>query len=319
MKSPATPHIVTVTMNPALDIHSSVPILQATEKMRCSRPRYDPGGGGINVARAAVRLGVPATAVFTSGGPTGARIEALLAAEGIATGPLGITGASRESLTVREDRTGQEYRFVLPGPDLTATEEQHCLAAMDEYASTATHLVVSGSLPPGCSDGFFPAVSAIADRHGCTLIVDTHGPALLRVRGAAVIKPSLRELREALDLPLPETDSQVEAARILITRGIADAVVVSRGAAGALVVTTDQVTDVAGVPVGSGFGSGVGAGDNMVAGITVALARGRPLPDAVRYGAAAGAAATLTPGTEPCRRHDVERLYRPAPDSGAQK
>ncbi len=116
-------------------------------------------------------------------------------------------------MTVREVRTGQEYRFVLPGPDLTATEEQHCLAAMDEYASTATHLVVSGSLPPGCSDGFFPAVSAIADRHGCTLIVDTHGPALLRVRGAAVIKPSLRELREALDLPLPETDSQIDAAR----------------------------------------------------------------------------------------------------------
>lgn len=116
MNSPTTPHIVTITMNPALDIHSSVPILQATEKMRCSRPRYDPGGGGINVARAAVRLGVPATAVFTSGGPTGARIEALLAAEGIATGPLGITGASRESLTVREVRTGQEYRFVLPAP-----------------------------------------------------------------------------------------------------------------------------------------------------------------------------------------------------------
>ncbi|WHU48120.1 1-phosphofructokinase family hexose kinase [Gordonia sp. L191] len=317
MNSPAAPHIVTVTMNPALDIHSSVPILQATEKMRCTSPRYDPGGGGINVARAAVRLGVPATAVFTRGGPTGARIEALLTAEGIATGPLDITGGSRESLTVREDRTGQEYRFVLPGPDLTATEEQQCLTALDEYAHTATHLVVSGSLPPGCSDSFFPAVPAIAERHGCTLIVDTHGPALLRVRGAAVIKPSLRELREALDLPLPDTDSQIDAARTLIARGITDAVVVSRGAAGALVVTADKVTDVAGVPVASEFGSGVGAGDNMVAGITVALARGWPLPDAVRYGAAAGAAATLTPGTEPCRRHDVDRLYRKAPGSGA--
>lgn len=77
--------------------------------------------------------------------------------------------------------------------------------------------------------------------------------------------------------------------------------------------------DAAGIPVTFEFGSGVGAGDNMVAGITVALARGRSLPDAVRYGAAAGAAATLTPGTEPCRRHDVEGLYRQTPASGAHE
>lgn len=57
------------------------------------------------------------------------------------------------------------------------------------------------------------------------------------------------------------------------------------------------------------MGSGVGAGDSMVAAITVGLARGWPLRDAVRFGTAAGAAMLLTPGTQPCLRADVERLY----------
>jgi 6-phosphofructokinase 2 len=55
--------------------------------------------------------------------------------------------------------------------------------------------------------------------------------------------------------------------------------------------------------------SSVGAGDSMVAGIVLALSRGRPLGEAVRFGVAAGAAAVMNPGTALCRREDVERLY----------
>jgi 6-phosphofructokinase 2 len=54
--------------------------------------------------------------------------------------------------------------------------------------------------------------------------------------------------------------------------------------------------------------SAVGAGDSMVGGIVAALATGRPLREAIRYGVAAGAAAVMTDGTQLCRRADVERL-----------
>ncbi len=303
------PHILTVTMNPALDIHSTVPRLMDTEKMRCGHPRYDPGGGGINVARAALRLGATTTAVIVSGGYTGQRVESLLEADGLDLRPVRVDEPTRESLVIVDEHDGQCYRFVLPGPHLELDDELRCLSAIDDCAATATHLVVSGSLPPGCSPGFFAAVARISRHHQCTLVVDTNGAALPWVTGAYLVKPSVRELRDCVGAPLPDRASQVAAARELIGRNISQVVVVSQGAAGALVVTADEVHDVAGVPVPADVGTGVGSGDSMVAAITVALARGWSLVEGVRYGAAAGAAAMLTPGTEPCRAGDVDRLY----------
>lgn len=308
------PHIVTVTMNPALDIHTTVPRLMDTEKMRCGRPRYDPGGGGINVARAALRLGATTTAVIVSGGYTGQRVESLLVDDGLDIHAIRVDEPTRESLVIVDEHNGECYRFVLPGPYLQPDDELRCLQTVNDCAASASHLVVSGSLPPGCSPGFFGAVARIADHHGCVLVVDTNGAALPWVTGAYLIKPSVRELRDCVGTPLPDRASQVAAARKLIGRHISQAVVVSRGAAGALVVTADEDHDVAGVPVAPGVGTGVGSGDSMVAAITVALTRGWSLVDAVRYGAAAGAAAMLTPGTEPCRADDVDRLYGRAAD-----
>lgn len=303
------PHILTVTMNPTLDIHSTVPRLLPSSKMRCGHPRYDPGGGGINVARAATRLGVTATAVFTSGGYTGQRVESLLAADPLEACPVPVAEPTRESLVIVDEHSGECYRFVLPGPHLEADEELRCLKVIYENASAASMLVVSGSLPPGCSPGFFGAVSRIAAHHGCLLVVDTNGAALPWVTGAFLVKPSVRELRDLTGAPLPDRAAQVAAARDLIRHHISEVVVVSLGAQGALVVTADEDHDVAGVPVPAGVGTGVGSGDAMVAAIAVALTRGWPIVDAVRYGTAAGAAAMLTPGTEPCRAQDVDRLY----------
>ena len=105
---------------------------------------------------------------------------------------------------------------------------------------------------------------------------------------------------------LTETE-QIAAARELIGRGCARYIVVSLGAQGALLVTADSAHRFPAVPVPTG--SGVGAGDAMVAGIVVGLTRGWPLTKAVRLGSAAGAAKLLTPGTAPCTRDDTERLF----------
>ena len=302
------PHIVTVTVNPALDIHTSVPRLVPSDKMRCGPVRYDPGGGGVNVARTAVRLGVPTTAVIVVGGHTGQRLQDLLVDPGLELRTVRIAEPTRESMVVVDENDGACYRFVLPGPRLRRADEIACLHAVDDAARTATHLVVSGSLPPGCSRDFFRVVARIADRARCTLVVDTPGTTLRHVVGAHLVKPSVRELGDFVGAPLPDRPAQVAAARDVIAAGVSRVVVVSRGVDGALVVTADDAHDIAGVPVEPGVGTGVGCGDSMVAAITVALARGRSLVEAVRYGTAAGAAAMLTPGTEPCRAADVDRL-----------
>lgn len=162
-------------------------------------------------------------------------------------------------------------------------------------------------MPPGCSDAFFPRIADIAEKHNSRIIVDTSGPALRHVTRAFLLKPSIRELRDHVGVALTDRSSQVTAARDLIAARVCEIVVISLGRGGALLVTDNSATDFDGVSVPPG--TGVGAGDNMVAAITYALEDGWDLIEAVRFGTAAGAATLLTPGTQPAVRADVDQLY----------
>lgn len=309
--------IVTLTMNPALDITTTTERVAPTSKLRCGPARYDPGGGGINVARVAATLGADASAVFPVGGSTGARVAELLAREGVSHQVVPVTGLTRENLTVDETSTGQQYRFVLPGPTLTSRDEQDCLAMLEEAASGAEFVVASGSLPPGMSPGFHQRVSDLCADIGAKFVLDTSGRGLKEeTSGVYLVKPSLRELREYTGQPLRTEAEQMSAARALVELGRVENVVVSRGGDDALLATPTTCARVPTPAVRSG--SGVGAGDALVAGVVVGLGWGWSLTDAVRFGMAAGAAMLLTPGTATCRTHDVWELFDQLPTSATE-
>ena len=137
-------------MNPALDITTGTDVVRPADKLRCGTARYDPGGGGINVAHVAEVLGVPATAVFPAGGPAGELVHSLLVAEGLAVQRVRIGGSTRESFTVNELSTRRQFRFVLPGPQLTVAEQTECLLHLRRAAGSARIVVASGSFLPGC-------------------------------------------------------------------------------------------------------------------------------------------------------------------------
>lgn len=308
MSSVAGHRIVTLCMNPALDITTSTEVVRATDKLRCAAARYDPGGGGINVAHVAQVLGAAATAVFPAGGPAGELVDKLLVAEGLTTHRITIGGSTRESFTIDELSTERQYRFVLPGPELTLSEQTDCLLQLRRAAASAAIVVASGTLPPGVPEDFYQQVANVCADLGAMFLLDSSGGGLTHVNsGVFLIKPSLRELREAVGRALTTDTEQLEAAREIIERGAAQYVLVSRGADGALLAGRDSGQLFAPVPVPPG--SGVGAGDAMVAGVAVGLTRGWPLTKAVRFGIAAGAAMLLTPGTAPCTREDTERLF----------
>ena len=308
MSSVAGHRIVTLCMNPALDITTSTEVVHATDKLRCAAARYDPGGGGINVAHVAQVLGAAATAVFPAGGPAGELVDKLLVAEGLTTHRITIGGSTRESFTIDELSTERQYRFVLPGPELTLSEQTDCLLQLRRAAASAAIVVASGTLPPGVPEDFYQQVANVCADLGAMFLLDSSGGGLTHVNsGVFLIKPSLRELREAVGRALTTDSEQLEAAREIIQRGAARYVLVSRGAEGALLASRDGGQLFAPVPVPPG--SGVGAGDAMVAGVAVGLTRGWPLTKAVRLGIAAGAAMLLTPGTAPCTREDTERLF----------
>ena len=300
--------IVTLTINPALDIATSTDRVEPTHKLRCSMPRYDPGGGGINVARAVHALGGDAVAIFPAGGAAGEMIRHLLEQQAVRHNAIAISGFTRESLAVEERITGRQFRFLLPGPQISESDQERCLDQLALAAAEATYIVASGSLPLGVPEDFYARIAKLAQSLGKRFILDTSGAALKQAgRGIYLLKPSLRELGDLVGSEIRTEREQEQAAREIIEQGRSEVIVVSLGDQGALLVTAGRAERFAAIPV-EASGS-VGAGDSTLAGIMVSLCRGLELGEAVRYGMAAGAAALLGSGTELCRRSDVERLY----------
>lgn len=302
--------IATLTLNPAMDLSTAAAQVEPTRKLRCSLPRYDPGGGGINVARVVASLGGDAVAIYPAGGPFGDMLQRMLAALGLAQICVPIDGYTRESFTVDETGTGRQYRFVLPGPNLAPAEQQACLEAIAQLDPPPAFVVLSGSFPPGVAVTFFDEVAALVQRLGARLVLDCSGEALQYAAsrgGIYLLKPSLNELASLMGQAEEDEAGQEAALRSLVERGVAEIVVLSLGGEGALLASQAGVERFRApdVPVCSA----VGAGDSMVAAIVLALSRGWSLRDAVRYGIAAGSATIMRPGTELCRAEDVERLF----------
>ena len=305
--------IVTLTMNPALDIGARVASVAPEIKLRCGAPSFHPGGGGINVSRAIHFLGGDSTAVYAAGGHTGAMLNQLLAAEGIKRRSIAIAGTSRESFVVYEESTTLQYRFTMPGPELSAEEWIACLEALFNLAPDI--IVASGSLPTGVPAEFYGEITRYAAEYGIRVILDTAGEPLRRALGKGVymMKPNLRELEGFAGEKLHNEAQIKTAARRLIAEGLAQVIIVSLGAAGAALITADAYLRQR-APIVKAQ-SKVGAGDSMVAGLVMGLAQGRDLQATLQLGIAAGSAAVMTAGTQLCQKADTFKLYRQLSDS----
>jgi 6-phosphofructokinase 2 len=303
------PDIATVTINPAVDLSTAIDRIMPVAKLRGSSQRRDPGGGGINVARVIKRLGGgDVRAIYPVGGVMGAMLRRLLDAEGVDSESFPITGETREDFFVHETSTAQQYRFILPGPQLSEAEWSDCLRLIAALAPFPRFLVASGSLPAGVPDDFYARVAEIARRRGARMILDTSGPALASAVDAGVdlIKPNLREMRELTGIEPRDAGEWEAAARRIVEKGQAAIVALTMGHLGAALVTSDRVWRARSLPVRPL--SAVGAGDSFLGALVWRLAAGAEIADAFRYAMAAGAAALLNPGTELCRPADVDQL-----------
>lgn len=303
--------ILTVTLNPTLDLAAAVPRVVAGPKLRLAPHVAHPGGGGINVARVVARLGGAVTALAALGGGSGAQAAALLRAEGVAVTALPAPGETRLALTVAEGDTGAEYRFVLPGP---AWEAADCAAALAAIvaAGAGALVVLSGSQPPGVPPDFGRTLNAALCAAGGRLALDTSGAALKAALAPAggpplhLLRLDQEEAEEAAGRPLPAPADTADFAADLIARGVAVRVVLARGAEGSVLVA-DGLRRLCTPPVVQ-VASKVGAGDSFVGAFVLALARGDGDEAALRAGTAAAAAAVMSPGTGLCAPADVARL-----------
>jgi 1-phosphofructokinase len=291
--------IVTVTANPSLDRTLEVAGLLRGQVHRISAVHVQPGGKGVNVARALVSNGIPARAIIPAGGVEGQQLIALLTDYDIDVRQVPSAGPVRINVSVVEpDATVTKLNE--PGAALSETEVGDLLDVILGNVADASWVVLAGSLPPGIDSGFYAEVIRSLAGRGVRVAVDTSGPALRAAvaAGPALIKPNVEELEEVVGRKLPTVADIGEAARELRDLGVGT-VLASLGGDGALLVDADGMWHAESPAV---VRSTVGAGDATLAGFLAAGAHG---VSALRQGVAWGAAAVSLPGSTMPRPGDI--------------
>ncbi|HEU5356333.1 MAG TPA: 1-phosphofructokinase [Actinocrinis sp.] len=297
--------IVTLTLNPSLDRTLEVEALRRGEVLRAASVHLDPGGKGVNVARALLANGVGSRAVIPCGGAEGEQLVLLLAGESVHAVAVPIASRTRSNVTLVE-ADGTVTKVNEPGAPLTAAEFDAVAAAVLSCAGTADWVVMCGSLPPEVPVDVYAGLTAQFAAAGIRVAVDTSGPALLSAiaAGPDLVKPNRDELAEAVGVPLTELGDVIEAAHTMRERG-AGAVLASLGADGAVLVDEDGVLLAQGTQIEPR--STVGAGDALLAGFLAGGARGdKALIEAVAWGGAAvGLPGSRMPGPADIRREGI--------------
>jgi 6-phosphofructokinase 2 len=294
--------ILTVTLNPALDLETRTTELAPGRKLRCARPRVDPGGGGINVARAIHVLGGEAKAAVAVGGPVGTGLVDRLRGAGLEVAPLPAPGETRQNLSVIEDSTGAQYRFIFPGPEWAADDLSAARAALLPLVRPGDLVVLSGSVPPGLAPSALKDLARALRDAGGEVVADTSGAPLAEIAAAGlglkVLRMDMAEAEELVGRRLATIEETADVGSDLVAAGAAEIAILARGAEGSVLTTATErwFAPAADVPVVSV----TGAGDSFVAGATLALSRGMDLPDVLCWGACAASAAVTTEATELC-------------------
>ncbi len=301
-------NVLTITANPAVDKSTKTNLVMPEKKIRCQRPVYEPGGGGINVSRALKKLGSESTTMYFAGGSTGELMHQLLAKEELDQNIIKTNAPVRENLIVLDETDQQHYRFGMPGPEIKKEEWQKMLDEIDKMGEELSFVVLSGSLPPGVPDDFAARIAQIAKKKDIKFVIDTSGKPLKTAldEGVFLAKPNQLELKNLMGEEKIKPGQLELFARQLVKNKKAEVMVVSLGAKGALYATSDHSEYIISPVIDTD--SAVGAGDSMVAGMIHGFLHKKSVKEAVIYGIAAGTAATITPGTELCRKDDTDEV-----------
>lgn len=303
--------ILTITLNPALDLATSVSHVVPDDKLRCAPPETDPGGGGLNVARAIHQLGGAARAFVALGGDTGVALRHLLEKAGLDLITYEAPGETRQSLAVTDLSTNQQFRFMLPGPDWSRDAIAGVRDAIRQNAQDGGFVVLSGSGPNGAAPDLYARICQDLKLSGVEVLLDTSGPALAHLAAGQDDPPFLLRMdqHEAETLarrPLHTPRDSAAFAERLVNQGAARTVIVARGADGSVLADGSRKLRVNAANVT--VRSRVGAGDSFVGGFTWGLAQDFTMEEAFRLGSAAASAACMTEGTQLCLPADVDSL-----------
>jgi 6-phosphofructokinase 2 len=301
--------VATITMSPSVDYTLSIPHMMPEEKLRASVDATEPGGGGVQVARALRRLDEAVEAIVTLGGDTGSTLANLLHAEGVPVHAIHVNANTRPSLTIFVEDQRVNFRIVGEAGVQTEDEWRQVLDRLNEFESLPPYIVLSGSFPPGVPNSLVGEIADLCRHRRSRLVFDGSGEALRVAVESKVdlIKPSKEELADLVDEDGYDPDFDYRAAARRIVDSGVPRLVVSLGGAGTYVLSA--AGDEARMrPPKIEVASTVAAGDSTVAGLVAGLTRGLPLIDSVRLGTACGTGTCLHRGSQLFTHEDVTRI-----------
>jgi 1-phosphofructokinase len=254
--------ILTLTLNPALDLTVRLARLEPGEVNRSETLLSHAAGKGVNVAQVLADLGHQVTVGGFLGEDNPHAFEALIAQRGFADAFIRVPGETRSNIKIAE-QDGRVTDINAPGPLVSEQAQQALLDQLTRIAPGHDAVVVAGSLPRGVSPQWLQGVLVALKNLGLKVALDTSGEALRAglQAGPWLVKPNTEELAEALENP---TDSVALQARRLHLLGV-EHVVVSDGANGVNWFSPD--TALHATPPKVTVASTVGAGDSLLAGM----------------------------------------------------
>ena len=298
--------ITTICLNPCFDKTVNVENLQTGQVNRIRDTRVDLGGKGINVAVVASRLGLDVQCIGIMGENGSTELTAMMDREGLKHRFMTVPGHVRTNMKVYSLDGQGVTELNEPGSPLNPEILEQFTAIAEEATRDSNMIVMTGSLPPGCSEGTYRNLMKALEGKKC--ILDTEGRELeMAAKGGHpfLIKPNLREMEATLGIELRTMRAIRDAALLFIRLGVQHSVV-SMGAMGAMYISAEKTLFAPALRVETK--STVGAGDAMIGGMLLGYEVEKDMAKAFRYGIAAGAASVMTEGTQLIVRSDFEKL-----------
>ena len=289
-----TANIVTITLNPAIDLACTVPEFAIGQVNRVATSRTDAGGKGVNIARLLRLFDLPVTATGFLGADNPHLFEKLFRNRGIDDAFIRVPGETRIGIKVLDLASHSTTDLNLPGLSPQRQHVDQLLLEVERLAKTAAIVIIAGSIPAGLNTDIIAELIAICKQKGAKVYVDTSGPALQCAIDArpSLVKPNIDELAEYVGRPL-QLDEAIVEARTLVSAGI-ETVVVSLGADGALFVNKSGY--IKAQPPKVEAVSTVGAGDAMVGSLAAGLLKGLSLAERAKLATAVSAAVVTHAG-----------------------
>ena len=303
-------NIITLTVNPALDKSAKVDQVVPEQKLKCHSIQYQAGGGGVNISRVLNVLKVKNKCVCTSGGDTGLYLKNILLEENINLTTIPVNAWTRENLSIVDTQTELQYRFGMPGNELSTKEIELIKTIIKNEVTENSILVLSGSLSAKMPLDLYAELIKIVAGKNVKIIVDTSGKALTEAIKEEVylIKPNQKELAQLAGKDFLSKNEQEAFAMELVNSKKAKFVAVSLGARGAFLASSAGIVyrNTPSVKVKST----IGAGDSMVAGMVYAIQQGLSAADILKWGVICGVATTMSEGTNLASEKNINAVIK---------